>query len=424
MAKPEFQSRINFDGEFDSVGRLFVCPETARITDLSGVKILNCSVDTVRQLYRGTLRTDIYQLFSTPQLVEFGGYQWFSGRVGRDSGYQYRLQNNDLGLILLIKNFNVSDQASGPHLKIEASPHLIESMAPVELQSLMNGLAIQVLTDIEPNQCAIHLAVDLQGWEPPRDLVARMHCRSRRVREITGIDSVDWAGKSSVYGDGETYMFGAASGLQLSIYNKTRQARHIDKLDYWQGIWHRHDNPFDADDPQNYDPEQDVWRIEMRFHHSIIHQFALGSVDLTTNRTLDTCMFGQMEGHLDGLWRYGMTAFKLLDSPKVYSGIWSLLAQDAWFTCGVKLHDTEYRRAYKTAGGFSGKNVELFLGNFVSLLARERVGAKKAFDRLQEWECWPVIRDHFADKGKSEQDIYRWLRDKLTERIIRYGVAV
>ena len=74
--------------------------------------------------------------------------------------------------------------------------------------------------------------------------------------------------------------------------------------------------------------------------------------------------------------------------------------------------------------GCSGKNVELFLGNCVSLLARERVGAKKAFDRLQTWECWPVIRDHYAAKEMSEYDIYKHIKDLLEERHVRWGRAI
>lgn len=85
---------------------------------------------------------------------------------------------------------------------------------------------------------------------------------------------------------------------------------------------------------------------------------------------------------------------------------------------------TEYKRYYKTSKGFSGKNVELFLGNMVSLLARERVGAKKAFASLKEWDCWPVIRDHYAEKGKTEHQIYEHIRDLLQERSIRWGRAV
>lgn len=88
------------------------------------------------------------------------------------------------------------------------------------------------------------------------------------------------------------------------------------------------------------------------------------------------------------------------------------------------LDDTEYKRYYKPSRGFSGKNVELFLGNFVSLLARERVGAKKAFDTLQQWDCWPVIRDHYAAKDMSARDLFKHIKALLEERNVRWGRAV
>lgn len=88
------------------------------------------------------------------------------------------------------------------------------------------------------------------------------------------------------------------------------------------------------------------------------------------------------------------------------------------------LDATEYKRYHKTSRGFSGKNVELFLGNFVSLLARERVGAKKAFETLQQWDCWPVIRDHYAAKEMTERDLYIHIKNLLQERHVRWGRAV
>ncbi|WP_410963507.1 hypothetical protein, partial [Salmonella sp. SAL04292] len=78
------------------------------MTDLSGVRVLRCGVDTVRQLYNGLIRPEVIALFDSQEpIVEFAGYEWSKGRIGRDSGYQFRLQNADLGLILLIKNHNM-----------------------------------------------------------------------------------------------------------------------------------------------------------------------------------------------------------------------------------------------------------------------------------------------------------------------------
>lgn len=405
---------------------IFLDPETTRILDLSAVRLLRCGVDTVRQLYRGMIRPEIMALFDKPgTLVDFAGQRWHSGRVGRDSGYQYKLQNADLGIILLVKNFNATLENVGPHLKIEVSPHTIDNLSPERLQARLDFYASELMTHVQVNQCAVHLALDLQGWEPSDDLVQNMHCRARAMRDISGIKELNWTLESATYGRGQSYIFGSVSGVQLAIYNKTLQARATDKLDYWESVWRRRDS-FDDQDPDNYNPAQPVWRVELRFHHSVIQQFASGSLDVKTGKLIDTRTFEAFAGHLDGLWRYGLGQFKLLDRPGYFAPIWTLFREDVRVDLPVDslLDDTEYKRYYKTSRGFSGKNVELFLGNFVSLLARERVGARKAFYRLKDWECWPVIRDHYAAKGMDEDRLYQHIKGILEERHVRWGRAV
>lgn len=427
MKKAKDQVRLDRETALENPrGRLFIDPISTRMTDLSGVRLLRCGVDTVRQLYRGMIRPEVVGFFEEPGLVDFAGFRWHAGRVGRDSGYQYKLQNADLGLVLLVKNFNSKLDSIGPHLKIEVSPHTIDSMTHTELQRLMDGLAGQVLVHWERNQCAVHLALDVQGWEPPADLSTRMHCKARLQRDISGISEISWAAKASVYGRGETFMFGSANGIQLSIYNKSVQAKATDKLDYWESIWSRINNPFDETDPANYQKDQSVWRIELRFHHSVVQQFAEGSVSMDTGAYIGTDCYADLVPHLDGLWSYGVSLFRLLARPGVYEAFWTLIRQDVHVEVPVPslLDQTAYKRYYKSSRGFSGKNVDLFMGNFISLLARERVGAKKAMARLQEWECWPVIRDHYAAKGKDERAIYEHVRDLLEERTIRWGRAV
>lgn len=427
MAKPKHQLRVDpVTFEENEASRLFFDVSTLTRSDLSGVRILRCGVDTVRQHYRGKIRPDVLPMFDEPGFSEFAGHIWHKGRVGRDSGYQYKLQNADLGLILLIKNFNAKADSIGPHLKIEVSPHCIESNDPGDLQELMDVLACAVLSSIEVNQCAVHLALDVQGWVPPDDISARMHCRARTQLSVNGISELDWATRSSTYNRGETSMFGSAGGMQLCIYNKSEQAKAADKLDYWERVWRQTDNPFDSTDPQNYDPEQVVTRLELRFHHSIVQQFTLGSCDVQTGEVIGGHSYLELVPHLDGLWRYGCEAFRLLDRPGVYAPFWSLISQDVnvYVSAASLVEQTAYKRHYKTAKGFSGKNVDLFIGNMISLLARERVGAKKAFASLKEWDCWPVIREHYAAKGKTENGIYKHIRDLLQERTIRWGMAI
>src|SRR3989344_2568111 len=424
MAKPIDQTRLNVETAVeDKRGRLFIDPSTLAMTDLSGVRLLRCGVDTVRQLYKGMIRPEIMALFETPGVVvDFAGQRWHSGRVGKDSGYQYKLQNADLGLILLVKNFNAKIDSIGPHLKIEVSPHAIDNLSPERLQARLDFYAEQILSHLEINQCAVHLALDVQGWRPPVDLVARMHCRSRISRDISGIKEIQWTLESATYGKGQSFIFGSVAGVQLGIYNKTLQARATDKLDYWESVWRRRDS-FDQDDPSNYNPDEDVWRIELRYHHSIIQQFASGSVDLASGAILDTRSFEAFSAHLDGLWRYGLGQFKLLARPGCFDGIWTLIRDDVKVEIEADslLDDTDYKRYYKTSRGFSGKNVELFLGNFISLLAREKVGAKKALETLKQWDCWAVIRDHYAAKDMTEHDLYKHIKALLEERNVRWG---
>ena len=100
----------------------------------------------------------------------------------------------------------------------------------------MDSLAAAVMTHCEPNQCAVHIALDVQGWTPKENIVDRMYCRSNRVRQISGIDRIEFNGNASVYGRGETYMFGSPTGIQLAVYNKSLQALsliHIFRILRW-----------------------------------------------------------------------------------------------------------------------------------------------------------------------------------------------
>lgn len=430
MKKPVDQIRVFFgaDGEVreDARGRVFFDEGLARFTDLSCVRLIRCGVDTVRQHYRGVLDPALLCVFDAPPgLVEFGGYSWHASRVGRDSGYQFKLQNADLGLILLLKNFNCKPDVPGPHLKIEVSPHAIDAHSPESLQALMDGLARQAMSCVELNQCAVHIALDFQGWTPPADLDSRMHCRATSSRRFAGIESLEWADKSATYARGQSFLWGSAGACQLALYNKTVQARAIDKLDYWEGVWRSHDS-LESDDASNYDPAMPVWRLELRYHHSVVQQFAEGSASTVSGELIDTRSFAELAPHLDGLWRYGFKNFRLMSRPGVIDPFWSLARDDVHVQTGAVslLEETDYRRYYKTARGFSGKNIDLMMGNLVSLLARQGVGAKKGFEAVKTLPVWDVIRDYYLGKGLTERDIFHQIRDRLAERVIRWGRAV
>lgn len=416
------------NGDFyeSSEGRIFMDPSNGRFADLSGVRLLRCGVDTVRQLYNGLIRPEVMALFDEPEdIVHFAGYQWAKGRIGRDSGYQYRLQNADMGLILLIKNHNVKIDVIGPHLKIEVSPHALDGADPKILQGVMDDLAAGVLAACETNQCAVHIALDVQGWTPPADFVDRMHCRSRRVRQISGIDRIEYDGNASVYGRGETFMFGMPGGLQMCLYNKTLQARATDKLDYWENVWASlNGDPFGDGEPA-YNPLETVWRIEFRYHHSIVQQFSEGST-MTSGEVIGCRTYEGLCPHLQGLWQYACDNYKLISREGIFDAFWSLISLDTQVQVEADplIERTEYRRYYKTAQGFSGKNCEMFLGQFASLIARERIPPKKALEVGRTLPFWHVIEDHYTAKGYSTRDLEKHVIGLINDRYIRRGYAI
>lgn len=141
----------------------------------------------------------------------------------------------------------------------------------------MYNIAAHMLAHVEPAGCAIHLALDLQGWQPPRDFMDRFVTRSKRVTKLNGVSDFEiTTGEiAAQYAYGQSYLFGTAGALQCALYNKTRQAHSRDKLHFWEGIWKQATGDDPLDEP--YDPDQDVWRIEMRFHQSVLREYAQGT---------------------------------------------------------------------------------------------------------------------------------------------------
>jgi hypothetical protein len=82
----------------------------------------------------------------------------------------------------------------------------------------------------------------------------------------------------------------------------------------------------------------DVYRLEARFHHSVIAQFAAGLSE-------DFRSFKQLAKHLTGLWKYALSNFRLDSSPTYVDCVWQFLRDDIEFN-----HDRnalEYKRVYK-----------------------------------------------------------------------------
>jgi len=163
--------------EENSEGRLFVVGD--QIQDFTDVEIVHSGVDTVRQLFYGEIKLDFYneldkKIKEGDNLIKLSGsdfsHQWHIGKLPKSSHYRIKLQNNELGVVVLLGHTDSKIDKPGTHLKIEFSPHFIDAFKVKGLMNFMTGKAFEgqgivglFLSDYLYNGVAVHLAIDYQG---------------------------------------------------------------------------------------------------------------------------------------------------------------------------------------------------------------------------------------------------------------------
>lgn len=405
----QFAERVSLesllDGTTDPHGREFLMPD--RPVDLSGVRVLHTGIDTLRQLYHGRVRVEDIAVIHAGNLggekvIEWAGCEWYVASGGR-SGYRYRLQNNDRGLIVLLGSRYKRLQDDGSHLKIECSPHFLRDHGPEQVQQVLDGLADSLLHDARSHSVAVHLAVDVQGWRPPRDFEERLRTRARRRTQHTGLDTLELVGGDTCqrYSGGQSYLFGSPNSVQFAVYRKDLEAYSRDKLDYWEGVWR--EAPDRGLDERGYDSERAVWRLEWRFHHSVVQQ-------IQTEQCEGFDSYRVIAPFLNSLYRYGLSLFHLDYSCSYADPFWQFLTEDVSITAEEEM--LAIRRVYKTPGRANEKNLALALGNMLSLYARKGYKAHRVIAHLRRAGFW--------------QDLCAYWRRRQVDpqQVIEHGLAV
>ncbi|MGY8872997.1 MAG: hypothetical protein ACKVJE_21440 [Pseudomonadales bacterium] len=413
----------SYDFSESKTGDIFIGQDFQ--TDLSDINVIMSSVDTVRQLYRCTLDQNWLSEFenkilihrSTVQKVQLNGFDFILGSGGA-SRFQYRLQNNELGMIVFVKSGSVKGEFEGTHIKIECSPGMLLRYQVDVVQAWMDGV-VSELTEGEFSYqgVAIHLAVDVQGWDVPKDFMQRLHCRSSKRVSYDGIESAEYtmAGVAATYGENETMTFGSVSSVQFSNYDKTKQMVVMDKADFFKSAWSgEFATPLCFSE---YDPDKPVRRLEMRFHHSVINQFHEGLLKLDGEKASSMKSYQDVYQHLGALWRYSMNQFKFMHNENWFDPTWTKFTQDANFR---QAHDdAKYKRVYKEPGRDNARNIGMMLGNMISIYARNKTKAHIAIKSLIKMPLWNEICGYLSDKGMTFEDFYRWFQDALLERRMR-----
>lgn len=383
------------DGRQDPAGRLFLSEK--RQTDLSRVRVLHAGVDTIRQLYEGVPVREWWETIDAVytsgfnQVMEFLGEEWLVGSGGK-SGYRWRLQNNAIGVIILYGSRYAEADKRGAHLKIECSPHFLKDQPATTVQAFLDRIALHLLNQQTATGCAIHLAVDVQGWSPSNDFENRLTTRSKRRTRHDGLLKIEMLGEETVqvYGDRESFLFGSASSLQFALYRKDREALKRDKLDWWESVWNeQHD---DLDTP-SYKPGQPVWRLEWRFHHSVINQVQEDGYSLTK--------YTHLEPILTNFFHYGLNTYRLDLSRTRIDPFWQLLYQDV--TIRGEKEGFIVKRNYKTPGRGNEKNLALAIGNLLSIYARHGYTARQSIGYLKQTGIWEDLCAYWETAGKDPQ---------------------
>ena len=391
----------------DETGRLFV--GDYGIIDLTNVEIVGASVDTVRQLFHGLPRQAIIERLenhakageSLITLTETSDTIWHFTRMGKIARYRYKLQSNELGLVILFGSFFNKMDKPGQHLKIELSPHFISQRTPKTIWDKLHGQYIGLsrlfLEEPEPKGCAIHLACDYQGFDLPKDFLYKVSTYSRTIRAYDGLNNIDLSDISeaiATYGGehmAKNYLLGKASAMQFCLYDKSYEIIKSDKLEYFHREW----NVYTLG---AFDSEKTVRRIEARVHHQIMREIGLGM-----GKEFES--FIDIIPYLTDIWRYALSKNRLTidDRHQVLDPFWQLLMQDVFFF--VPAEGVIIKRKKKDSVAPIAKNIGLIIGNMITIYARQNMNTKQVMAQLRLLHFYPQILDCYKSRNLTESDL-------------------
>jgi hypothetical protein len=226
---------------------------------------------------------------------------------------------------------------------------------------------------------------------------------------------------AQIFGRGQSFLFGSPAGLQCAVYRKDIQAVETDKLHFWRARWETATTVTSW--PETcYKPDLAVWRLEMRFHHTVIQEFAYG-----TGLSLNS--FLQVSEHLTGLWRYALNNFRLDQTSTYIRPEWQYLIQSVNF-----VHSPPhclYKRAKKKPGELNGRSLAIAFGGLTSVYARNGFSFEYALKCLTESGIYRDLINYYGFKelGQGFSDVegsavvVDLFRRKLEQKKLRGAVV-
>ncbi|EGG93992.1 hypothetical protein IMCC1989_475 [gamma proteobacterium IMCC1989] len=398
---------------------------------LNHMRFLHSGIDTIKQLFTGFLKLDVIHALSTHDYdlrgstVNFGGIDWKYSTSSKKTGYQFVLKNLDLGFVVLLKSFFEEEDKLGSHLKIEVTPQAIFESTPIELRNSLREVANLFLSSYTENSIAFHACVDIKGLEIPDDFEANLVTKARRKFKFNSISDAQYSlnETSVVYGNGQSYTFGSASAVQMTIYDKIAESLKSDKISFWESVWSQVPSVDDYS-VSEYQQGDNVHRLELRFHHSIVREFCNGSKNVIGEK-LDIRNVLHLCDHIDELFKYGLNLFRLQYSTSYIHPIWQSLMEDV--TLFPPSPHFMYKRAKKSPTANSRRNTAFWLGNVIKLMSRKRMTTSHVVKHIINSGLESDLSDYFGCKvfGESEElyhNLHEFVANKMSDHLLN-GVA-
>ncbi|MDR9499796.1 MAG: hypothetical protein RI556_11520 [Hydrogenovibrio sp.] len=399
-------------GAPDEQGSLF-SNEREISRDMSGLNVVHCGVDTLKQKISGHmdemavkwLMTELGENHRT--VVDFLGSDYDFSKAPRVSGYRYMLKNNSLGVHFFFGSFHKKEWTQDAIAKIELSPQTIYEHGLENCYYICENLADALFSDWTFNGVEAHICADLQGWQPEHDFLENIRTTSRikRAFDSQSFVAADLKDVAVRYDQAQSFLIGKSGRSQLAVYNKTAEAKKTGKIGWWDLVYQEH--PL-------YDPEQDVYRVEVRLHDSVTKNLG----DPNTEKRYEIKDIAILADHLQSLWKYGL--FKLFRYHYSNSDIvrpeWQFLAESVNFNIFTK-NEFFYKRVEAEVKDESIQfNIQQGLGHFASAFAKANIPDDQAITALKKLPVYKHICWYFEEKGMSEDWWHNEFIIKLQEK--------
>ena len=417
-------------GDESEDGMIFV-NSISNFENISDTKLIYKGVDTIKARFNGTLRFSFIQKII--KTLDNGGFNpifslddtdFILSRGSKATRYRFKLQAKALGVIihfgdLHIREENICEPEKGK-IKYEFSPNFIYDNGLECVSLFMSNFNQLMMHGFTPSGVDVHLCADLQGWKPDDDIIKNMVTFVRKPPSVYhGIDSLSYNYESSAvsYGLIDTITWGSASSSQLSIYNKTKEAKVHGKSKFWHYVY---DN-----ETVLYNPDDEVYRVELRLPSSVIKNL----VKRDDGSPMSILSVEDLQNHLNQLWVYGLSRLFRYDydtsktKKKTIKPIWQFLLDDVRFNDVYEPCD--FKRQYIVVDDSIDHNISLAIGNLTSAFAKAGYSVDEVVETVQKMPIYRQILDYASEKKNMGEGAYlAWIIDVFKHKKIEFDESV